>query len=429
MRRASGQREPVRHVDATWLRMDGPTSPMVINALLTYRTPVAFEALDRLVRERLLRHDRFRQRAVPGALGGWRWEADPLFDVRNHLHRMALPAPGDRAALEALVGDLMSAPLDPKRPLWQMYLVEGVGDGTAIVARIHHAVGDGVALVGVLLDLTEEGRGLPPPQVGVEPMARPKGWRDGARQLALQATTLGHMLLLPPDPHTVLKDGPLGVQKRVAWSRPLALDPIKAAAHGIGAKVNDVLVAALAGSLRTYLRTHGGLRTGLEVRAMVPVFVRERMHQPGLGNHFGLVYLALPLSVEDPIERVRESKKRMDAIKASPEATLALGVLSAIGIASGEIEQLCVDMFTRKASVLMTNVPGPRTRVHLAGAEVDEVMVWAPTSGHIGLGVSILSYAGAIRLGVSTDEHRIPFPREVVEGFEAEIDRLTGDAP
>jgi diacylglycerol O-acyltransferase / wax synthase len=425
MRRSRATREPVRNVDATWLRMDGPTSPLVINALLTYRTPVPFEALERVVCERLLRHERFRQRAVPGPLGRWRWERDPYFDPRNHMHRLALPAPGGRAALQALVGDLMSAPLDRGRPLWQMYVIEGAGEGTAVVARVHHAVGDGVALVGVLLGLTDEGESLPLPQVGVVRGAKPPRWGDQLRQLVLQARTVGHLVFLPSDPPSLLKQAALRVQKRVAWSGALPLTSIKAAARGVGAKVNDVLMAALAGSLRRYLEDHGGWEPGLEVRALVPVFVRATEGTTELGNHFGMVYLPLALSVDDPLERVRVTKARMDAIKASPEATVALGILGAIGAASAGIEQLSVDLFTRKASVLVTNVPGPPMPIHLAGAPVESLMVWAPASGHIGLSFSLLSYAGSLRLGVATDEARVAQPQELVDAFEVELERIT----
>jgi diacylglycerol O-acyltransferase / wax synthase len=417
-------REPVSHVDATWLRMDTPTSPMVIHALVTYRVRVHFDDFMQVVRDRLLRHARFRQRAVHRPMQGWQWEVDPHFDVRNHVHRLALPSPGDRAALEAFMSDLMGTPLPRDRPLWQLYVVEGFDGGTALAARIHHAVGDGVSLVGVLLDLTEEGAALAPQQVGVPPVPTPASWRDRARLLKAQATTLGHILRLPADPPTPLRQGGLGMRKRAVWSRAMPLPPIKQTARRLGVKLNDVLVGVLAGTLRAHLEAVGGWSTGVEVRAMMPVFIWGHMAPGQLGNHFGLVFVSLPLAVGDPVGRVLEAKARLDAIKASPEATLAQAIIGLIGVASPQVEQLFVDLFTRKASVLVTNVPGPRSPLHLAGGEVDGLMVWAPPSGHLGVSVSMLSYADALRVGIACDERRVPDPRGLVETFEAELARV-----
>lgn len=414
------------HVDATWLRMDTSTSPMVIHAMVTFDAPVRFEDIMHMVTHRLLRHARFRQRAVHRPWGGWVWEPDPLFDVRNHVHRLALPAPGGREALEEVVSDLMAGPLPKDRPLWQLYLIEGADGGTVALVRIHHAMGDGVALVGVLLDLTEEGAGLPLPQVGVRPAPKPEGWRQRIRQVAEQASTVGRLLRLPPDPSTPLREAPLGTRKRVAWSSPIPMASIKGVARTLGVKVNDVLMGVLAGSLRAHLQAGGRWEPGLEVRAMMPVFVWGGASPGMMGNHFGLVFVPLPLSVGDPRTRVVEVKKRLDAIKASPEATVALGVIGALGAAAHPVERLFVDVFTRKGSVLVTNVPGPSAPIHLAGHAVDGLMVWAPPSGHLGVSVSMLSYAGALRVSVAGDERRLPEPRKLVETFEEGLAELVG---
>ncbi|MCA9598902.1 MAG: wax ester/triacylglycerol synthase family O-acyltransferase [Myxococcales bacterium] len=417
--------EPMSAIDAAWRRMDSETNAMVITALLTFEQAPEFNDVERLVSERLLEDPRFRQRVVPPALplGTPSWEMDPHFDLHNHLHRRALPTPGDDRALEELLSELTSSRLDPDRPLWQLHYVERGDRGAAIVARLHHCIGDGVALVRLLLGMTDEGGALPPPpEVGLSPQ-RPRSARELGELTKNMAKSLGHTLLLPRDAPSALS-GALGVQKRAAWSRSFPLAAIKGAAHALSATVNDVLMAALTGALRTHLLEHGGLPEGGEIRALVPVYVKAADSGHGLGNHFGLVYLDLPLAESDPLARVHETQRRTAAIKASPEAMVALSVLGALGVASSEIEHIGIELFTRKATVMVTNVPGPPQTIHLAGKPLDGIMVWAPVAGHIGVGLSLLSYAGQVRLGISTDALRCSDPKSIVRMFEHEIVRL-----
>ncbi len=418
-------REPLRAVDAAWLRMDSPTNAMVINSLLVFRDPPGIDGIRALVEDRLLVHRRFRQRVIEPSLGLPHWELDPQFDVSAHLHHIALPAPGDQAALETLVSDLASTSLDRQKPLWQLYLIDGVGKGGALLARLHHSMGDGVALVRFLLGLTDEGALLSPPEVGVE-APRPSGLAERAKLASAQALALGRMLLLPPDSNTVLK-GELGTQKRVAWSEPAGLDPIKSACRRQGVKLNDLLVAALTGALARFLEEHGRI-DGLELRALVPVYVRDASAGDELENHFGLVYVSLPIAVRDRGERLRQLHQSFESIKAQPDAVVALGVLGALGVASTEIEHIGIQLFTRKASVMITNVPGPPVEIHLTGSALSEMLVWAPVSGQIGVGLSLLSYAGQVRLGVAADARRLPDPRVLVRFYEEELAALTSTA-
>lgn len=418
-------REPMNAVDAAWLRMDTPTNPMVITTVLVFDEPFSLAEVRAWVYERLLPHPRFRQRPVASRLplGAPSWEDDPLFDLDSHLHRTALPAPGGEAELQALVGDLMSTSLDRARPLWQAFLVEGYRGGSAIVARVHHAVGDGVSLVELLLGMSLEGPAAAPPRVGLdaEGSASPL---DLAKHAAGQAATLGRLLMLPADPHTPLR-GELGVRKGVAWSRPVSVDDVKAIGRAHGAKLNDVLVACCTAALRDYLDARGALPPeGEELRALVPIFLRFRSESGELGNHFGLVFVPLPIGLADPVERLRECKRRLDAIKASDEARVALALLGAMGVASAELEHIGVEVFSRKASLLITNVPGPRERITLAGKPLAGLLVWAPVSGRIGVGLSLLSYGGSVTLGVSADKLRVPDPSAIVAAFEDELARL-----
>ncbi len=419
---AEADRTRVGAVDGAWLRMDSEHNPMVITTVLVLDGAVPHARVEALLRERLLVHPRFRQRVASSAVpfAPSHWEIDPCFDLATHLHHVALPAPADEAALRDLVSDLASMPLDRARPLWQIHHVEGLAQGSVLVARIHHAVGDGVALVELLLTLTDEGASGDPEVVGVVPR-RARGPFDLARQVGAQAIALGRMLLLPADPPSGLK-GTLGVRKRVAWSRPVDLARLKAAASVRSAKLNDVLMAAVAGALRSYLGARGTLPEAM--RALVPVYVRGHESTGDLGNHFGLVFVPLPIAESSVEGRVVAAKAAMDDLKRSPDALVALGVLAAMGVASEEIERIGIDVFTRKASLLVTNVPGPSGELHLAGRRLAALLVWAPVSGDVGFCASLLSYAGTLRLGVSADGGLVPDPEAVVAAFEAEVDEI-----
>lgn len=411
-------------VDGAWLRMDSATNPMVINVVLLLDGAVPHADLAELLRERLLPHARFRRRVVPSPapLVPARWEEDPCFDLATHLHRVALPSPSNEAALQEMVGDLMSAPLPRDRPLWQVHHVEGFEGGSVLVARVHHAVGDGVALVKLLLHLTDDGAPgrKAPPSVGLAP-ERPKDPLRYAKLAGAKALSLGRMLALPVDPPSAIR-GPIGVRKKVAWSRPFDVAQLKGAAHARSAKLNDLVVASVGGALREYLAERGGVPEGL--RALVPVYVRGHQKEGAeLGNHFGLVYLPLPVHMEGIDDRIAHARRTMDDLKRAPDALAAMAVLAAMGMASQGIQRLGIDIFTRKASLLLTNVPGPTEHLHLLGRRLSSVLVWAPVSGDVALGVTLLSYAGSMRLGVSADARVVQDPEAIVAAFEGVVER------
>ena len=413
-------KEHLSPVDAAWLRMDSEANPMVITAMLQLDGPLDHTGEKDLV-DRLLAHPRFHRRPVGPALGvgTWHWEDAPKFDPESHVHRIALPAPGDDAALASLVSDLMSTKLDHARPLWQLHIVE-LPKGTALIARVHHAMGDGVALVSLLLAIT--GIDIKPEEVGLLAGTPVTNAAELARRSGEQALALGKLLLLPGDAPTPLK-GTQSSRKRAAWSKAYPLDAIKSAAHGLDAKANDLLLASVTAGLRAYLDHRDAMRDGLEVHAIVPVFFRGA---EGLGNHFGLVFAALPLGSSDPHDRVRAVKLRMDRIKATPEAQVAFAILAATGVASAEIESIVIDIFSRKASVMVTNIPGPPVPLVMAGRNLERILVWAPTAGHVALGISLLSYAGAMHLTVAADAALVPDPERIVAGFERDLDALLG---
>ena len=442
-------------VDAAWLGMEDPTNLMMVTGVMALDGPIDLKRLHLVLDRRLAPFGRFHQRVVrPRSRGNLpHWEDDPNFDVENHVTHVALPAPANDAALRKLVSDLMSDPLDFSKPLWHMHVIDGYHGGSVILTRVHHAIADGIALVRVLLSLTDDTPAWKAPArprrpaaegfklsldwlpaavrrgvaAGQQLAARPDRVVDVARLGVHGAYRLGRLMVLPPDPATVFK-GDLGRRKRAAWSETLPLDDFKAIGKAFGATVNDVLVGATTGALRRYMERRGQPTAGVAVRASVPVNLRplDRAHE--LGNAFGLVFLTLPVGIEDPARRLRAIKKEMDGLKQSPEALVAFGVLSLMGLAPVEVEQVGLRFFGSKATAVLTNVPGPRQPLYLGGRKIDRVMFWVPQSGRLGIGISIISYAGGVLLGIATDAGLVPDPERIVEAFKLEFEAMRSAA-
>jgi diacylglycerol O-acyltransferase / wax synthase len=453
----------LRAADTAWLHMDRPTNLMVINAVELFDEPPDWERVKQIIQSRLVdRYPRFRQRVVESRLPlrPPRWEDDPDYALEHHVHHLALPAPGDRAALQELVGDLMTMPLDRNRPLWHIYLIDGFGDGAAIINRMHHCIADGISLARVMLSMTdadpEAGVAAPP---GARSRARSTGrFPDlfGSTERALSATeqagvaavrhgaglvaspshavslagaiardgaTAARLLLTPADAASAIKGDP-GISRRVAWGRPMPLAQVKEIAHSHNATVNDVLMAALSGALRRYLRDRGA--PAREIQAMVPFNLRplDQPVPPDLGNKFGLVFLPLPVGVSGSYRRLTEVHKRMAEIKDGRDGPVSYALLSAAGLTPEPVERRIVDLFTGKGTAIVTNVPGPSEPVYLAGTPVRNVLFWAPTSGHIGMSVSIFSYRGEVTVGLMVDAAMVPDPDHVIAGLEFELEAL-----
>ncbi len=444
------------NADAAWLHMDRRANLMVVNALLLFEEPVDVERTREILRSRLVEpFPRFRQLVAEPRLGvgAPSWEDDRNFDLDLHVHHLALPAPGDKRALEDLVSDLISSPLDRGKPLWDWYLVDGFGAGVAMLARIHHCIADGIALARVLLSLTDtppEG-GIAPPRDGagrgrLGSIAAPvkagarlaqAGVHEGIEVLThptselpalasrgtADAATLAKLLLTRSDAKTVLSAKPR-VARRVTWSERIPLDDLKAIGHATGTTVNDVLTAAMTGALRRYLLGRDSLVD--EIRTMVPYNLRP-MDEPlprELGNRFGLVYLTLPVGIADPAERLAEVHRRMDAIKHSPEGGLSYVILEAVGLTPHQIEQSLLDVFTQKTSAVLSNTPGPREPVYFAGSKIAAVVPWVPAAGTIGMGIDMMSYYGAVTVSLQVDAGLIPDPETIIADYEREIETL-----
>ena len=459
---AEKKRESMASVDVAWLRMDRPSNLMVICGVLVLRERIGLAALRSTIRSRFLRFPRFRQRPVP-TLRGFEWQSDEHFDLAYHVQRIALRRGAGDVELEALVSRLVSTPLDPDRPQWQFQLVENYGAGAAIVLRIHHCYADGIALIQVLLSMTDlepTGAHAPAPsarksirdEAGDDPLAQliaplagalemaskagstllEKGGellRDPAKVLALAeqggalTAELARLALMREDSATRFKGRP-GKPKRVAWAEPIPLAEVKAIGKALGCSINDVLLASVAGALRAYLAGRGDAVEGVVIRALVPVNLRPPSEAHRLGNKFGLVFLELPIGIANPVERLYAVRANMRALKGSYQPVIALGILAAMGAGPQVLQEQLLTMLAKNATAVMTNVPGPQQPLFFAGARIERLMFWVPQSGDIGMGVSIMTYAGEVQFGLITDKALCPDPEHVIENFAPEFEKL-----
>ncbi|MGE5667252.1 MAG: wax ester/triacylglycerol synthase family O-acyltransferase, partial [Betaproteobacteria bacterium] len=435
---------------------------MMICGVLTFRTPVRMARLRSVIAKRYLRFPRFRQRPVE-ALGAAYWEGSGRVDLDYHLQRVSLPGRAGKRELEALVSRLAATELDPGHPRWQFHLVDNYEGGSALIARIHHCYADGIALVQVMLSMTDSAPGgppatppPPPPRkravASDEPLAAltaplanalqtalgigrtllDKGaeiWINPVKALSLAeqggafTAEIAKLALMSQDSPTRFKGSP-GVRKRVAWAEPIPLDEVKAVGKALGASVNDVLLSCVAGALREYLVAKGDATDGVMIRALVPVNLRSLEKAYRLGNQFGVVFLELPIGIENPVERLYAVRANMRSLKGSFQPVLTLGLLAAAGAGPKILQEQLITVLARNASAVMTNVPGPQAPLYLAGARIERFMFWVPQSGDIGMGVSILSYDDRVQFGVVTDRGLCPDPERLIERFPAQFEQL-----
>jgi len=446
--------EHLSGVDAWWLRMETPTNPMTVNGVIWFEEPLTLDRLKAKFESDLLRFRRFHQRVV-GAdrpFGRAHWEADPDFSIDRHVFHVDLPEPSE-AALKKVLDELMSKQLDFDKPLWEAHLVDGIdGPGNALIIRVHHSLADGFSLVLLMVALIDEDctvelpGGLVPPRL--EPVDQPTAdAEEGASPHRLQSVfdlainsvrstishapsahqaaefvkCLGRLLVMSADSSTSLK-GELGTQKAAAWTAAFPLEAVKEKARAIDGTVNDVLLGVLAGAIRRVLDARGETVDGIDVRGVIPVNIRPfESRRDAFGNGFGLVFLELPAGIASSKGRFQELKRRMDVIKDSPEAFATFGLMQAVGLTPAAMQEQLVKLFHGKSTAIITNVPGPLEPVKLAGATIRDIVFFVPQSAGAGLGLSIFSYRGFVRVGVASDRNLLDDPAMLVEAYEAEL--------
>ncbi len=446
-------------VDTAWLRMDRPTNLMQILGVMLFDGELDMARLRQAVEEKMLAHARFRQRVRQEATGYW-WVDDPDFDLDHHVRRAVLPGKADKAEMERFVAELASQPLNRERPLWEMHVVDTRMGGQALVMRFHHCIADGIALVGVIMSLADgatpsaAAAAAAPAHHSHDDMLWSLVWQPVTRaaELSLRATSAlwsrywrwvgnpmqaldyartgtgltaeaAKLLLMPNDSDTRFKGTP-GLDKRVAWSDPIELPHVKAVGRVLDSSVNDLLLSSVAGALRAYLAERGDATDDVEIRALVPVNLRKAADAGKLGNRFGMVTLELPAGVANPLARLYETRRRMQAMKHSYQPALTLSILGLAGMGPKLVQEQLLDFLASKATAVMTNVPGPPQALHIAGARLRQPFFWVPQSGSVGMGVSILSYDNKVQFGLITDRKMVPDPERIVHRFAEEFHKL-----
>jgi diacylglycerol O-acyltransferase / wax synthase len=381
---------------------------------------------------------RYRQkvRFVPLALGRPAWVDDPHFNLEYHVRRTALPAPGGDAELQNLVGRVMSQQLDRAKPLWELWVAEGLDDARwALISKTHHCMVDGVSatdLLSVILSTERASTPDPPDAWRAEPEPNPaelvahslalraaspyEGMRTvlaavrGPRRMARQLTQVARGLvnlrpLLSPTPSTSL-NGPIGPHRRWDWARA-RLSEIKQIRKAHEGTVNDVVLAAITNGFRELLLSRGESVEGRVVRTLVPVSVRAEEERGTYNNKVSAMFAELPVELEDPLERLASLHEQMQQLKGSGQAVAAERLTALGGFAPAMLLALAGRVGSRlpqsSINTVTTNVPGPQQPLYLAGRRMLEAFPFVPLGGSVRIGVAIFSYDGGINFGVTGD--------------------------
>jgi diacylglycerol O-acyltransferase / wax synthase len=448
-------------IDASFLHQEGPNSHMHVGAVARFEgPPPPFDEFLDSLRMRLHLVPRYRQRlqVPPAGTGRPLWVDDPTFNIEYHVRQTALPKPGSERQLLALAGRVFSQQLDRARPLWEVWLVEGLDDGGfALVPKAHHAMIDGIAgvdIAQVMFDLSPVPTEIDHPDRAWQPAREPTSAEVlAAGTLGLLRTgvrTAAHAAAMLRDPHAALHGAreaaeglgeivwaglnpapatplnvPIGPHRRYEVVRT-GLDEFKLVKNAFGGTVNDVVLAVVSGALREWLHGRGVRTEGLELRALVPVSIRASGERGALGNRLAAMRGPLPVYIEDPVERLRAVRAAMDGLKESKQAVGAEVLAGVQNFAPPTIlaQASRLNFSTRLFNLLVTNVPGPQFPLYVLGRELEAVFPVAFLPKDHALAIAIMSYNGQMSFGLLGDYDALPDIGVVAEGIEASLAEL-----
>jgi WS/DGAT/MGAT family acyltransferase len=445
--------------DASFLHQEGSESHMHIGALVTLEgpPPEMEDFLDSL-RSRLHLVPRYRQKLAfpPAGSGRPLWVDDTDFNLEYHVRHTALPRPGSDEQLRNLVARIYSQQLDRSKPLWELWLVEGLADGSwAMITKTHHALIDGISgldLATVLFDMTPVPREVEHPDRQWQPHREPASVdllagvarsmvRTGikvAERVVQSAASPTHTLGaareavegigeivwagLNPAPPTPL-NVPIGPHRRFVGVRGRLAD-FKLIKDAFGGTVNDVVLAVVAGAMRQFLQSRGVRTEGLELRALVPVSLRQEHEHGQLGNKLAVMRGPLPVYIGDPVERLRAVSDAMGHLKESKQALGAEVIASATNFAPPTILGVAsrLNFSTRLFNLIVTNVPGPQLPLYVLGREMQTVYPIAFLPREHGMAIAIISYNGFLNFGLLADYDAVPDLDQIAEAMESTID-------
>jgi WS/DGAT/MGAT family acyltransferase len=449
--------------DAMFLYIEDANNPMHIGSVAIFEGPAPpYGDLVRMVARKIHLVPRYRQRVrfVPLQQGRPVWTDDPRFQVLYHVRHTAVPPPGGDDELRNLAGRILAQPLDRDRPLWEIWMVEGLADGRwAIASKTHHCMVDGVAgtdLLSVIFDTSPHPR--PGPEVPWAPEREPSDLRlVGEAWVDRLVEPLRHLSALPPIVRAPLRDprraldvvtglagtwllprrtplqlnGPIGPHRRWAWIKG-SLAEVKEVRRTLGGTVNDVVLCAVTRGFRELLLNRGEPLDGRTVRTLVPVSVRTEAERNVLNNRVSGLFPDLPIDEEDPVPRLAEISRRMRALKESGQAEaghVLIGLADLIPASSLAIAgRLGVSAPQRLVQTVTTNVPGPQTPLYVGGRRLLDYYPYVPIGGWLRLNVAVISYIGELNIGVTADYDSVPDLDVFCGGVERGLAELLGAA-
>jgi diacylglycerol O-acyltransferase len=445
--------------DAMFLHVENDVTPMHIGGVSIFEgPPPPFEELRSMVEGKLHLTPRYRQkvRFVPLGMGEPVWVDDPHFNIDYHLRHTAVPSPGAEEQLRATAARVFSQHLDRSKPLWEIWMVEGLeGDRWALLSKVHHCMVDGVAATDMMSLMfgegSEQGNGdgwhADPEPSGVDLIAYSARHRvrDPAAQVrfalrapseALRAAAGGAKALLAAAPalrpSTSSLTGPIGPHRVWSWAN-VSLADVKQARSALGGTVNDVVLTLITNGYRALLENRGeAIAPDRVVRTMVPVSVRAPGEKGEYNNRVSAVFARLPVGIADPAERLAAIREQMDGIKSSGAAVAGDTLAQLSGFAPPMLLALGSRVATRSARLNMdtatTNVPGPQVTLHTLDRKLVASYPYVPIVGTIRIVVAIFSYDGELYFGVTGDRDHAPDVDVLTAGIEADVGSLLARA-